>query len=105
MELIAVPIFGIGTRWDGIWQGYNGAAAPADVDPADIGRLTEGQANRKYALAGRIGRSGARCGINVCARGALWDMDGNDCPGSAICGGRVYETGRGRGSLFNLWLE
>ncbi len=104
VELIAVPIFGIGTQWDGVWQGYNGAPAPADVDPADIGCITEGQANRKYALAGRLYRSGARCGITVCARGALWEMDGNDVPGFAICGNQVYETSRGRGGMFNLWL-
>ncbi len=104
VELIAVPIFGIGTEWDGVWQGYNGGPAPADVDPADIGCITEGQANRKYALAGRLCRSGARCGITVCARGAVWNLEGNDCPGFAICGEQVYETGRGHGGMFNLWL-
>ncbi len=104
VELIAVPIFGIGTLWDGVWQGYNGAPAPADVDSGDIGYLTEGQANHKYALAGRLCGSGARCGINVCSRGALWNMDGNDCPGSAIYGDQVYETGRDCGGMLNLWL-
>jgi predicted amidohydrolase len=104
VELIAVPIFGIGTYWDAVWQGYNGAAAPADVDLNDIGRITEGQANRKYALAGRLEQSGAGGGINVCARGRLWDLDGNDCPGSAVRGDQVYEGGRGCGGMINLWL-
>ncbi len=104
VQLIAVPIFGIGTQWDGVWQGYNGAPAPADVDQADIGRITEGQANRKYALAGRLCRSGARSGITVCARGTVWNLDGNDCPGFAVCGDQVFESGRGRGGMLNLWL-
>ncbi len=106
VELVAVPIFGISTIWDAPWQGYNPGPAPVDVDPADIGTITEGQANYKYALAGRLCQSGARFGIAVCARGAVWDLGGNDCPGILVDGEKVHETGRGdQATLSNLWLN
>ena len=105
VELIAVPIFGIATIWNATWEGYNGAPAPADVDLADVGRITEGQANWKYALAGRFCQSDARYGINVCARGAIWDLGGNDCPAFMVSREKAIETGRGKPAMNNLWLQ
>lgn len=60
--------------WDHPWGGYSGAPAPADVDGADVGALTERQAWCKYALLGRIAASGAGVGVNVFLRGRLWDL-------------------------------
>jgi predicted amidohydrolase len=105
VELLAVPSFISSTGlWDQPWAGYNGHAVPADVDPADIGRLTEGQAWRKYALTGRIAQSGARHGLNVFLRGTLWDIVADSGTAIAISGSQVREAGRAGGALLNLWL-
>ncbi|RZS96854.1 nitrilase-related carbon-nitrogen hydrolase [Cecembia calidifontis] len=56
------------------WAGYNGAPAPNDVDLSDIGKISEKEAWKKYALPGRIGKSGAKNGANVFLRGHLWDL-------------------------------
>ncbi|HEX8680725.1 MAG TPA: nitrilase-related carbon-nitrogen hydrolase [Ardenticatenaceae bacterium] len=105
MDFVAVPSYlapdGV---WQRPWQGYNGASPPADVDPADVGTLAEGEAWRKYALAGRIGASGARCGVNVFLRGSLWDL-GADGASLAVRDGEVTEVPyTARGAIVNLWL-
>ncbi len=56
-------------------------------------------------LAGRFCQSGARFGINVCARGAIWDLGGNDCPAFVVSREKAIETGRGKPALNNLWLQ
>lgn len=105
VELLAVPssitVHGL---WDRHWRGYDGAAMPADVDPGDIGRLTEGQAWRKYALAGRMGSSGARQGINVFLHGLLWDMTADSGQALAVSEGRVTQSSGAGAALLNLWL-
>jgi len=104
-EFLAVPSFiSSDDAWEQPWGGYNGAPAPADVDPADLGRLSEGQAWRKYALARRIGLSGAARGINVFLHGKLWDLGSNSGASLMVDGGEVREA-QGRGAaLLNLWL-
>jgi len=102
-ELVAVPSFaspdGI---WDRPWAGYNGAAAPADVDRVDVGQLREGEAWRKYALAGRGGS--LRAGINTFMRGDLWDL-GDDGRTTAILEGTVIQGQRRDGAIISsLWL-
>ncbi|MEW6402807.1 MAG: nitrilase-related carbon-nitrogen hydrolase [Chloroflexota bacterium] len=107
VDFIAVPSFGAGTpdTWNQPWAGYDGWPCPPDVDPNDIGHITEGQAWFKYAMAGRIGESGAGQGVNVFLRGDLWNAE--------IEGGRATVVNDGKvivqnpvmgGSLFNLWL-
>jgi predicted amidohydrolase len=105
VELIAVPssITTLGL-WDKPWAGYNGAAAPPDVDPADVGCLTEGQAWRKYALAGRIGSSGATRGINVFLHSALWDISGDCGQALGVSGSQVIESSGAGAAILNLWL-
>lgn len=105
VELVAVPSYlEMSDVWQRPWRGYAGMAAPSDVDPADVGRLTEGEAWLRYALAGRLRSSGARYGINVFLRGALWDL-GADGHTIAVEGDRVYEAPHSDGAaLVNLWL-
>jgi predicted amidohydrolase len=105
VALIAVPssITTLGL-WDRPWAGYDGAAAPADVDPGDIGRLTEGQAWRKYALAGRIDSSGAMHGINVFLHSALWDRSGDSGQALAVSHSQVTQSSGGGAAILNLWL-
>ncbi len=104
VELVAVPSFLTGDGvWDRPWRGYNVAGAPSDVDPSDALALTEGQAWRKHALARRIARSGARHGINVFLRGALWDL-GSDGLSLMVSDGVATETGADGAALLNLWL-
>ncbi len=71
------------------WGGYDGFAAPPDVDPADVGVLTEGAAWRKYALEGRLARAGASCGAMVVLRGRLWDL-GSDGQTFILKAGRTF---------------
>jgi predicted amidohydrolase len=102
-ELIAVPSASShGEMWEQPWLGYNGRTAPADVDPSDVGRLTEGEAWGKYALAGRIG--GARAGINVFLYGELWDLAFDGGLWRMVCGTVDIEGRRSGPALINLWL-
>lgn len=103
-ELVAVPSFsspdGI---WGQPWAGYNGAAAPADVDVQDVGVLSEGEAWRKYALGGRGGQ--LRAGLNTFLRGDLWDL-GDDGRTTAILNGEVIQGERRDGAVVSsLWLN
>jgi hypothetical protein len=104
VELLAVPSLLSNGIWEQPWGGYNGAAAPQDVDLTDVGRLTEGEAWRKYALAGRIGPCGARAGINVFLHGVLWDAGDDSGATLAVSGSDVIETGPPGAALVNLWL-
>lgn len=105
VELVAVPSsITVQGLWDRPWGGYDGAALPADVDPGDIGRLTEGQAWRKYALAGRIAASGARQGINVFLHGVLWDMTADSGQALGVSDGQVTQSSGAGAALVNMWL-
>lgn len=72
-ELVVVPQFTSGEgAWSEPWGGYSGWPAPSDVDDADIGTLTEGEA---WAIYGPTGR--APDGVDVVTvplRGDLWDL-------------------------------
>lgn len=103
-DLLAVPSLLSHGNWQQPWGGYNGAPAPQDVDPSDVGKLTEGEAWRKYALPGRIGLSGARAGINVFLHGALWDAGDESAATMAVCGDHFRATTSPRAALVNLWL-
>ncbi len=73
-EIILVPSYAAGNRkMKQPWLGYDGQTAPADVNPADVGTLTEAQAWQKYALPGRMPDS-ATLGVNVFLRGSFWEM-------------------------------
>jgi predicted amidohydrolase len=74
-DIVAVPSHVPSEElWRGPWLGYSGALAPADVDPADVGAISEAGAWRTYAMAGRISKSGARAGMTVLLRGRFWDI-------------------------------
>jgi hypothetical protein len=105
VELMAVPSsITVQGLWDRPWGGYDGAAMPADVDRGDVGRLTEGQAWGKYALAGRLGASGARRGINVFLRGVLWDITADSGQALAVSEAGVTASSGAGAALVNLWL-
>lgn len=107
VDFMLVPSFEIGSlgSWNQPWQGYNGWPAPADADPRDVGKLTEGQAWLKYAMAGRIAEAGAQHGVNVFLRGALWDQRFDGGRTTVIGNGRVMKEADSEGaSLDNLWL-
>lgn len=74
VEILAVPSYVAGDGMLGApWGGYSGAAAPPDVDPADIGRITEGEAWVRYALPARLPPA-VRAAVHVFLRGTLWDL-------------------------------
>jgi predicted amidohydrolase len=102
-DIVAVPSFASPSGiWQQPWNGYNGAATPADVDSRDIGRLSEGEAWYKYALAGR--GDDLRAGINTFLRGDLWDL-GDDGRTTAIVSGEVLQGERRDGAIIStLWL-
>lgn len=93
--LLAVPSYSAGDNvWKTRWGGYSGTPTPIDAR-ADVGKLTEGQAWLKYAMAGRaMPEAGITKGLNVFLRGKLWDLgtDGttiilNEKPGAAAAPG------------------
>ncbi len=90
--------------WDKPWPGYNGADAPADVSPRDVGRLSEGEAWMRYSMPARLPRYRIFRGINVFLKGQLWDI-GTDGAPLVLEYGRPRELDRVDGaSLINLWL-
>lgn len=104
-ELIAVPsVSSHGEQWYQPWVGYSGWPNAADVDPGDIGSITERQAWGKYALAGRAGESGARAGINVFLFGDLWDLEFTGGRWRVVQGTASIEAQRDGAALVNLWL-
>jgi hypothetical protein len=107
VNFVAVPSFGAGKpdTWYEPWAGYDGWPCPPDVNPNNIGHITEEEAWLKYAMAGRIGESGAQQGVNVFLRGDLWKamLDGGRA--TVIKDGKVtVQQGVTGASLFNLWL-
>jgi predicted amidohydrolase len=105
VALVAVPsaILNAGL-WDKPWGGYDGAAAPSDVDARDVGALTEGQAWRKYAMGGRLREAGGAFGMNVFLRGSFWDT-GSDGHSLAVRAGEPEAETKSEGAaLLNVWL-
>jgi hypothetical protein len=105
VQILAVPDYlspdGI---WDKPWAGYSGHPAPPDVDAADVGSLSEGQAWLKYSLAGRMLSSGAATGMQVFLRGRIWDL-GSDGHTIAVTPQGVFEAPHVQGgALVNCWL-
>jgi len=107
IELLVVPSYGGFTThtWNQPWLGYDGWDAPEDVDVTDVRKITEGQAWKKYALAGRIPSSGAKCGINVFLRGKLWDQDSGGWPATLVRDDEVFvEEQADKAAILNLWI-
>lgn len=105
VQILAVPDYlspdGI---WDKPWAGYSGHPAPSDVDAADIGRLSEGQAWLKYSLAGRMHSSSAATGMQAFLRGRIWDL-GSDGHTIVVTSNGVFEAPHIQGgALVNCWI-
>jgi hypothetical protein len=74
-EIVVVPSFvAPKDAWGQKWNGYNGYANPKDINPKDIGTITEKMAWKKYALLGRLKDPDVKLGINVFFRGEIWDL-------------------------------
>jgi predicted amidohydrolase len=106
VDMIAIPSNGGDpVVWDQPWGGYSGWPTPSDVDESDVKKITEGDAWRKYALAGRIGMTKARYGSNIFIRGQLLDMAGGGGRTTIVKDGEVLRDKTATGaSLINLWL-
>ncbi|EMJ54780.1 hydrolase, carbon-nitrogen family [Leptospira interrogans serovar Valbuzzi str. Duyster] len=88
-----------------VWKGYNGSKNPTDIRLKDVHRISEGEAWLKYALAGRILKSGATHGMNVFLRGSLWDL-GSDGEIILVHRSMVRTFPKIYGaSIVNLWLD
>ena len=103
-ELVAVPAFlqpsGV---WDAPWGGYT-TGWPEDADRADAGRLSEAEAWRTYAMAGRAPDAGARAGMTAFLRGELWDL-GSDGAAIAFAGNVRHDGAYAEGPAVTvLWL-
>ena len=105
VERIAVPSYlAPDGAWERPWQGYDGAAAPADVSPADIRQIRERDAWLKYALAGRLPSARGNCGMNVFLRGKLWDLGSDGCS-IVVHGQNTFVSAAKEGAaLLNLWM-
>ncbi len=99
--LIAVPAFlQPSDVWDEPWGGYT-TGWPDDAERSDAGRLTEGEAWQRYALAGRLPSSGAQAGMSAYLRGQLWDL-GSDGVNIAVAGTRIYVGEAADGAALTL---
>jgi predicted amidohydrolase len=105
-DILAIPSNGEDPAvWDQPWPGFSGWDNPSDVDLSDVQKLTEGDAWRKYALAGRIGATKARYGMNIFIRGQLFDMAGGGGRTTIVKDGEVLRDKSISGAaLVNLWL-
>ena len=104
VDFIAVPSYiPESDVWDKPWQGYTGASAPEDVDKADVGRLTEGQGWKRYALSGRIQQAGTKSGMTVFLRGSLWNLH-TDGRSILAVNGDAMEVKSNEAAIINLWL-
>ena len=76
VSIVVVPSFGVGDAkvLKRKWTGYSGWPNPSDVSAGDPGNITEWQAFMKYALPGRLPKSGIPTGVQVALRGRLWDL-------------------------------
>lgn len=84
------------------WKGYDGGEQPADVDPADVTKITEQQAWIKYSLPGRLKSTNARVGVNTFLRGDLWDLENDGYP-LIVIDGRLKEAGKKKGAgIYNI---
>jgi hypothetical protein len=91
--------------WEQPWRGYNGALAPDDMDAQDAHTITEGEAWLKYALAGRLPKTGIKHGVNVFLRGDLWDL-GSDGHTIVVKDRTVMQAKHITGAaMVNLWLS
>lgn len=104
VELLAVPSASEASAWEQPWNGYNGRSAPGDMDPADVGQITERQAWGKYAMGGRIAASGARVGVNVFLYGDLWDLAFNGGRWRIIKDDQNIEGRHYSPALINVWI-
>lgn len=107
VNILAVPSFVSGNNvWIKRWNGYNGAAAPEDVNKTDIGKITEYEAWKKYAMLGRIQRADIQTGVNVFLRGELWNLgtDGHTFLWSNNTSFESKAPEDKTGSLINVWL-
>jgi predicted amidohydrolase len=104
-ELLAVPTFHAHNDiWEKPWGGYSGQQTPADVDAADVGRLTEREAWEKYAIPARARAAGLRGAITTPLRGILWDL-GDDGEALLVDGDGHVRMSRADGpGLFLLQL-
>ncbi|PJZ67202.1 hydrolase [Leptospira wolffii] len=108
-DFIAVPSYinrGESSVWDKPWGGYNGEKNPSDVDLKDIGKISEAQAWKKYALLGRASRLGFQNGINIFLQGKLWDLE-SDGETFLLQGGRQTVASRPqavKNAIYNVWL-
>jgi predicted amidohydrolase len=114
--ILAVPSFvSQNNSWSNKWKGYNGAAAPSDVDTSDINNITEHDAWIKYAMVGRSMKTDIKTNVNVFLRGDLWNLgsDGNtlvltskyskpiNMPSFFEGNNKLEKTG----SIINVWLQ
>ena len=108
VDVLAVPSFVSGNdSWSKEWKGYNGAPAPADINKADINKITEQDAWLKYAMTGRIKSTAIKSGVNVFLRGDLWNLgsDGHTLIWNNKAPVLSKNTENNTGSLINVWLE
>ena len=105
-SIVVVPSYGPGSDevLKRTWRGYSGWPNPSDVSAGDPGRITEWQAFMKYALPGRLPKSGIPTGVVVCLRGRLWDL-GSHGTTVVVKDGKVKVAPSVDGAaIVNVWL-
>lgn len=103
-QIVIAPSFFSPDGFSRPWPGYNGAPNPADVDPRDLGRISEQEAWQKYALPGRIRSSGARFGLIAYFRGKIWDIASNGYV-LVIDDSRITKVkNEAKSAVVNVWL-
>jgi len=105
-EIMLVPSFSSpAAMWHAPWGGYNGTAAPDDVNSEDIGNITEAEAWQKYALPGRAIVQGINYGLNVFLKGTLWDMEAGGDALVVFEGKTARIEDKGKGLIMALWVN
>jgi predicted amidohydrolase len=90
--------------WDEKFPGIISGPKPEDVDPADIGRITQGEAWLKYTLDGRMQNIGATTGMHVFFRGDIWGLISHGHTIIFTEDGPIEASPDARGAVVNYWL-
>ncbi|ULQ56478.1 hypothetical protein KJS94_17650 [Flavihumibacter rivuli] len=106
-EFLAVPsLASTDSIWKGPWMGYNGAAAPVDVDTTRYRKITEEDAWASYSMGGRGPKAGIHQGINVFFTGDMWDMHPEGRVLSLIGDSlNISAPALKTSKVYNLWLK
>lgn len=102
-EIILSPSFFTGNQSEySKWIGYNGKPAPDNLDPEDVGNLSNKEAWEKYCLPQGIKKTKAKVGFIAFFRGDFWDLGPSGQPLVVLNDQILSVIPAGKGGVWSL---